>query len=313
MRLEWLSVSAAIIGSLASTAQPSKTELRPALLYIPTLVDTRSGKVIYDIPSQDFFVSDNGTPRPSVLVNEFNLRPIALVLVIRTGHNALDELRAIGGLNGLLNAIVSQPQDRTAIITYDQEPHLVQDFTSDSLGSVLSELHPGNAGASLFDALHLAATVIKRAPEEEQKVILMIGGARDHGSNLSDPVPLIQELASQNIAAYSLAFLPPRNGLTADLRALNPFSVLAMRQNAAQSLAQLTGGDFFEFKNAKSFEEHMLTIASHIHNRYMLRIDTSEAQPGLHSLRVQVQISGDHRVTAKTAYFIFPKSEETGQ
>jgi VWFA-related protein len=304
MCIKWLYLSATIICSVASFGQVPKTDAQPKVLYIPALVENRAGKVIYDIPFQDFLVVDNGTPRSIVLASDFSLKPIALILVIRTGHNAQDELRTIGGLSGLLNAVVSQPLDRTAIITYDQEPRLIQEFTSDSSDSSLSELQSGNAGASLYDALHLAVTVMDREPDNEQKVIIMIGGARDHGSNLSDPEPLIEEIASRNVAVYGLAFLPPRRGFTAELHVLNPFSVLAMRQNAAQSLAELTGGDFYEFKNAKSFEERMLAIASHVHGRYMLRMDIDGAEPGLHSLRVQAQISGDHRVSAKTAYFV---------
>jgi hypothetical protein len=312
MRIERLVIMAAAIGSLASSAQTPHPDLKSTVLYVPALVENRSGKVIYDLSSQDFLISDNGVARPTVVISDFNLRPIALVLVIRIGHNVQDELQSIGGLSGLLNAVVSQPLDRTAIITYDQKPHLIQEFSSSSSDSTLNELQQGNAGASLYDALHLAVTVMDREPDNEQKVILMIGGARDHGSNLSNPVPLIEEIASHNVAIYSLAFLQPRKGLTADLHALNPFSALAMGQNAAQSMAQLTGGDFFEFKNAKTFEARMLEVASHIHSRYMLRIDTKDAEPGLHSLRVDVQITGVHRVIAKTAYFVPNKSSDPG-
>jgi len=315
MRFEWLCVPVVMIGTLASPGQTPKSELGSRYIYLPILVENRAGKVIYDIPSEDFLVSDNGTPRPAVLAGDLNRQPIALVLVIRTGHNPQDELQTIGGLGGLLNALASQPLDRTAIIAYDQEPRLIQDLTSnsDDLDSSVGELRPGNNGASLYDAVHLAVDVVQRAPDDTQKVILLIGGARDHGSNLSDPVPLIEEVASQNVAIYSLAFHQPRKGLTADLHALNPFSGLAMGQNAAQSLAQLTGGDFFEFKDTKTFEARMLEVASHIHNRYMLRLDTSGAKPGLHSLRVVVQIAGEHRVMAKTAYFVPDKSADAGE
>lgn len=315
MRFEWLCVPVAMIVALASPGQTPNSEVHPRYIYIPALVENRAGKAIYDIPSEDFLVSDNGVPRPAVLSGELNRKPLALVLVIRTGRNPLDELRSIGGLSGLLNAIISQPQDRTAIITYDQVPHLTQDFSSssDDIESSLGDLRPGNTGASLYDAVHFAVEVLRTAPEDAQKVILLIGGARDHSSNLSDPVTLIEEIASQNVAIYSLAFQQPRRRLTADLHSLNPFSALAMGQNAAKSLAQLTGGDFLEFKDTKSFEASLWEVASHIHSRYMLRVDTQGAEPGLHSLRVDVQISGAHRVIAKTAYFVPNESADAGQ
>jgi VWFA-related protein len=310
MRTRWQYLFAGIVGTVACQAQSSISNVRPDFLYIPTLVQNGGGEVIYDLSPQDFIVEDNGVSRSITLANDFHLRPIALVLVIQSGHSAADELQSVPGLSGLLDAVLSQPQDRVAIIVYDQRPRILQDFTSDTdqARASLSELQPGDGGASLFDALHLALSVMKRVPDDEQKIILTVGGARDHGSNLSNPVPLLQEIASQNLSVYCLAFTPPRRGLTGDLRMLNPFSALAMRQNAAQSVAQLTGGDFYQFRNEKSFEDRMMAVANHIHNPYMLRLETGDSKPGVHSIRVQVQVSGNHRVTAKSAYFVFNKS-----
>ncbi|HTF65935.1 MAG TPA: VWA domain-containing protein [Edaphobacter sp.] len=313
MRTKLRYLLVAIVGTLACGAQsPISTVRRPDFLYIPTLVQNKSGEIIYDLSPQDFVVEDNGVSRSVTLTNDFHIRPIAMVLVVQSGRNAAAELQAVPGLSGLLDAVLNQPQDRVAIIAYDRQPRLIQDFTSDTdqARATLSELRPGDDGASLFDALHLALSVMKQVPDDEQKVILTVGGRRDHGSNLSDPLPLLQEIASQNLSVYCLAFTP-RRSLTGDLHMLNPFSALAARENAAQSLAQLTGGDFYQFRNEKSFEERMMEVANHIHNRYMLRLETRGSDPGVHSVRVQVQVSGDPRVTARTAYFIFDKSGKT--
>jgi VWFA-related protein len=303
------------VSSVISFGQTLKSEATTHRIYVPTLVEDRAGKLIYDIPSEEFVVIDNGTARQVVLAEGMTRQPITLVLVIRTRQNSQEELQVIGGLSGLLNAVVSQPLDQTAIIAYDQDPHLIQDLTSNSndIDSSLSGLRPGNNGASLYDAIHLAFDVVRRAPKDAQKVILLVGGSRDHGSNLSDPTSLLEDVGTQNIAIYGLAFHQPHKGISADLHTLNPFGALAMGQNAAQSLAQMTGGDFFEFKNIKTFEARMLEVASHIHNRYMLQLDTTGAAPGHHSLRVNVQIEGEHRVLARTAYFVPGKSTDTVQ
>jgi hypothetical protein len=152
MSTKWRYLLAAIVGTLACQAQSSISNVqRPAFLYIPTLVQNRAGEIIYDLSSHDFLVEDNGVSRRVTLANDFHLRPIALVLVIQSGHNATAELQSVPGLSGLLNAVLTQPQDRVAIIAYDQHPRVLQDFTSDTdqARASLSELQPGDSGASL--------------------------------------------------------------------------------------------------------------------------------------------------------------------
>ena len=60
--------------------------------------------------------------------------------------------------------------------------------------------------------------------------------------------------------------LPPlRLAHLAEIAARN-----ALRRNISESVAHLTGGEYFKFKNVKTLDHDLFTIANHIPNRYVL-------------------------------------------
>jgi hypothetical protein len=69
----------------------------------------------------------------------------------------------------------------------------------------------------------------------------------------------------------TMAFIAARNGL---------------RTNTAESLAQLTGGEFHSFSAAKGLKRGLISLSNDIPNYYMLSFRPTDASAGLHALRV---------------------------
>jgi len=69
----------------------------------------------------------------------------------------------------------------------------------------------------------------------------------------------------------TMAFITARNGL---------------RTNTAESLAQLTGGEFHSFSDAKGLKRGLISLSNDIPNYYVLSFRPSDDSPGLHALRV---------------------------
>jgi len=66
--------------------------------------------------------------------------------------------------------------------------------------------------------------------------------------------------------------------------------VNALRRNAAEGLASLSGGEYFTFTTQKNFERSLEQIANSIHNYYLLRYQPPESPIlVLHTLRVRVE------------------------
>ncbi len=72
----------------------------------------------------------------------------------------------------------------------------------------------------------------------------------------------------------TMAFLTARNTL---------------RTNTAQSLAELTGGEFMPFRDAKDLKARLIALSHDIANYYILSFQPSNPAPGLHALHVSAR------------------------
>jgi VWFA-related protein len=65
----------------------------------------------------------------------------------------------------------------------------------------------------------------------------------------------------------------------------------ALRANTAESLAQLTGGEFRRFHNAQDLKAGLIAVSNNIPNYYVLSFRPANPTPGLHALRVATKSS----------------------
>ena len=87
----------------------------------------------------------------------------------------------------------------------------------------------------------------------------------------------------------TIAFLAARSGL---------------RNKTAESIAQLSGGEFFRFHDAKDLKANLITVSNDVPNYYVLSFRPSAATPGLHALRVEASNRHNLVVKARSEYWI---------
>jgi VWFA-related protein len=305
-RAPWFVLMATMaLGVSGQTAPPPQ---HGAYVPVPVLIEDRSGEIVFGLSADNFSIRDEGVAQRVTLEAAAETTPLSLLLLIQTGHNAAAQLMKISRLDDLLDSILTNPLDQVGIITFDGTPRLVQDFTADPnpVSSQLASIAGGNERAALFDALHLAMRTFTKAPSENRRVILLISGEHDHGSNAFDTASLIQAISSSDASIYGLSFSTTKNDLMGHIWSLNPLAMTAsaMQKNAPQALAQLTGGDYYRFNSEKSFEDRVTEIANHIHNRYILTFHPSDRQPGFHFLQVDLQGTKASIVTARSGYWM---------
>jgi VWFA-related protein len=291
---------------------PAKTRIVP----VPALVEVRSGEIAYDLSASDFSIKDDGVEQ-QVRLGDTVSQPRSLLLVIQTGHNASTQLGKLEHLDSLLDSILTGPTDQIGILTFDSRPHVLQNFTvnSEAVSHSLTSIAPGDTGAALFDALHAAVAMFGKAPAANRRVILLISGQHDHGSVASSAASLIRSISLANVAVYGLAFTAPRKDLLGKLWSLNPLAMTAsaMQKNATEALAQLTGGDFYQFDTEKGFEERVTEMAKHIHNSYCLTFQPNDPAPGFHSLQVGVRRSKTTIVAARSGYWFSAEDDKNSE
>jgi VWFA-related protein len=76
-----------------------------------------------------------------------------------------------------------------------------------------------------------------------------------------------------------------------------------LKHNAAESVAQLTGGESIPFKDARSLERGVQEISHHLPNRYLLSFYPAAPHPGFHAIGLRLRDYPDLVVTGRNGYW----------
>jgi len=76
-----------------------------------------------------------------------------------------------------------------------------------------------------------------------------------------------------------------------------------LQRNVPETVAELTGGEYFQFKDARTLERDLQTISNHVPNRYMLSFQPQSPHPGLHSVRLTLKDYPNLDLSARNSYW----------
>jgi VWFA-related protein len=285
---------------------------------IPALVKSAKGEVVYGLGAKDFVVEDDGVEQPVRLDDVTEGSQIYLVVAIQRGRRANYEFPRIRGLSAMLDPLLESGAGRIAIVEFDSQVELVQDFSGNSerVAGNLKSLQAGDGGAAIVDAVDFSVKLLQKSPPQRQRVLLLISETRDHGSQ-AKVEDVVAEIGQSNTAVYALAFSPIKSNLLdtmqgnnlaemhegIDFIGLAYLAVQAMRKNTPAAVAQMTGGEYELFTAGKTFEARMIDFSNHLHSRYLLSIEPKNPREGLHRLRVRLRNPGDKIVLARGSYW----------
>jgi len=77
-----------------------------------------------------------------------------------------------------------------------------------------------------------------------------------------------------------------------------------LRRNVPESVAQLTGGEYFPFKDSKTLSRHLISISNDVHNYYLLSFRPQSPQAGMHALELAVKNRPELQLKARKAYWV---------
>jgi VWFA-related protein len=123
-----------------------------------------------------------------------------------------------------------------------------------------------------------------------------------HGCMSRDPndpnVNLKENVAEQAYGCLSL-LAPPLGIAKAVVIAL----FVGMQKNIPETVAHLTGGEYFKLGNQKSMERSLMTISNHIPNRYVLSFQAQSPHAGFHAIELRVPGYAGLTVSARNGYW----------
>jgi hypothetical protein len=86
-----------------------------------------------------------------------------------------------------------------------------------------------------------------------------------------------------------MAFIAARDGL---------------ERNVPESVAQMTGGEYFAFKDATTLQRHLVTISNDVPNYYVVSFHPLSSEPGIHALELRLKDRPELQSRARTSYWV---------
>ena len=292
---------------------------------VPTLVEKKDGSVVYGLNADDFVLDDNGVAQKIRVQEEMDTAPVALVVAIEQGRMSALEFDKIAKLGPLLETFLSNPRSQAALVGFDSEPHLMQDFThsEEELDHSLKTLQPGDGGDAILDTLSYGVDLLQMQPKSYRRVLLLISEARDHGSHHTRITGLIRKIGQSDVLVLTVSFSPFTAQLMHDTkdsgenRTLDMVSALAaliqaFKKNVTKEVALMSGGEYTTFITDQKFENRVVEAAKHARNRYLLTFSPSDPKPGLHAIKVRLAQDYGVRIVARANYWVGEEANAGG-
>ena len=302
----------------------SAIKSRTNLVIVPVTVKNRDGQLIGDVQRDEFRVFCDNVEQQIVYFTSdpFPLSAVVLIdddLSIKSADQVQKSLTAISGGFG--------PNDEAAIVTYDQFPHTVSEFSfnNDLLFTQLKRLdlhshYPGSpvggpltSGATangrsletgapttlgvqqqkqdkdMDDAVYAAGEMLKSRGRDRRKIIFLISDGNNSHSNEHTLDQTLQLLLKSDVSVYSISV----------------GHALGQKESTRlEKYATSTGGDTFYAAKDRGLENLYASVTEQARNQYTITFqpqDTDRSKD-FHSIEVRVR-RPDLDVTARQGYY----------
>lgn len=348
----------------AQQASPPVFRSQTSEVLVPTLVTDLQGNVIYGLRANDFVIRDNGVEQTARMDETFSYEPVSLVVAVQTGGHAGSVIgsgcaiqrdtniftshvgqckSALHDIGLMLETFLNIPGSKMALVSFDSQVKLRQDFSSDisDVTKSLDVLPGGDEGAAVLDAVQFSLNLLKRQPADRRKVLVVISKQKDDDSKTVTVEEAARQIIASNIEVYMIAYPPdfesdvrtvaklfgpsrnitppgsgfpgsPANSGVSTVGSLDILGLISLLRSAGSSaesnvpqlIANLTGGEYVLFKNRNGLDNALGLLANHAHNRYQLSFVVKNPAPGPHKLEVFLRSGGDVNISARAGYLL---------
>ncbi|WP_263367678.1 VWA domain-containing protein [Edaphobacter bradus] len=215
------------------TPQTPTISTQSTLVLVPALVRDKPGNLVYTLNADDFTLIDDGVPQKLHLEQDTGGEPLALVVVIEIGAAGAREFNKFTSiappLAPMLESIVGNVPHKIAVVAFDSQPTLLEDFTPsiDRAAAAIATLTPdctrqhhldncasplairnvplGDNGDAILDSIAFSVDLLRKQPIEYRRAILLISETLDRGSRTSLDDAL-RAISDTNTTIYSIGF-----------------------------------------------------------------------------------------------------------
>jgi VWFA-related protein len=173
----------------AQTPPPQQPAIRvtTGLVHLVVTVTDKHHELVTDLNQSDFKILENGVPQDITFFGRETDLPLRIALLLDTSNSIRQRLEfEKDAAIDFLNKVIRRDKDLAFLITFDNEPQVIQDYT-DEIGLLNAAIRDQRAGGAtaLNDAIWLASARLSKAPppraeeSDVRRVTVLISDGHD--------------------------------------------------------------------------------------------------------------------------------------
>jgi len=292
----------------------------------------RRNKLVPDLEKNDFKISDDKTPQTIRYFSRQTDLPLRIGLLMDTSNSIRDRLKfEQDAATSFLFSVISHNRDQAFVMTFDDEPSVLQAFTDDA-GRLRDEIVKTRAGGgtAVYDAIYTACDKelshpprpAGDQPDVVRRVMIVISDGDDNLSNHTR-AEAIEMAQRYSVVIYTISTSTQWIQLsqTDPLKAADRKTHLTEGDKILADLAEETGGRAFFPYHVDDLDQSFQDIGDELRNQYSIAsIPTnSTLNCKYHRIRIETPDHKGYQVRARRGYYAkanantSPSSTPTGQ
>jgi len=305
--------------------QTSQTFIREVnLVDVLFTVLNRRNKLVPDLEQGDFKVFDEGKQQDIRYFSKQSDLPLRIGMLLDTSNSVRDRIKFEQDASvSFLFSVLRRNRDQAFVMTFDDEPQILQPFTSDT-GALRDQIVGTRAGGgtAIYDAIYQAcATQLNHPPRPAgdqpdvvRRVMILISDGEDNLSlhTRSEAIELAQRTS---VVIYTIS----TSTQWVSLEETNPNKTsdrkyhLTDGDKILQDLAEETGGRAFFPYHVDDLDQSFQDIGDELRNQYSIAYQPANyvLDGRYHKIRVEVPDHKGYQVRARRGYFAKPTNRDT--
>jgi Ca-activated chloride channel homolog len=295
---------------------PTVIQSRVNLVDILFTVLNRRNKLVSDLEKADFKIFDDKAPQEIRYFSKQTDLPLRIGMLLDTSNSIRDRLKfEQDASTNFLFSVLRHNKDEAFVMTFDDEPQVIQKFTGDA-GALRDEIFKTRAGGgtAIYDAIYSAClnelSHPPRPPGDQpdvvRRVMILISDGDDNLSTRTR-AEAIEMAQRASVVIYTISTSTQWIALsqTDPSKAANRKNHLTPGDQILQDLAEETGGRAFFPYHVDDLDQSFQDIGDELRNEYSIAYSpTNYIMDGrYHKIRIETPNHKGYQVNARRGYF----------
>jgi VWFA-related protein len=268
------------------------------LVHLVATVMDRHRNFITDLDQSDFKILEDGAPQQIRYFGRDTDLPLRIGILLDTSNSIRPRLEfEKDAAMDFLQHVIRRNRDEAFLMTFDNEPEVIQDFTGDLalLTDAIRKQRAGG-GTALDDAIYMAAEKLSNPPlpkgpnPEVRRVLVVISDGDD---NLSDHA--LSDAVEAAIRAEAAIYCVSTNTDWLAIDGDQPHKMhIEGGDKVLEELADQSGGRVFYPYKVDDLAQSFVDIGTELRSQYFIAYSPSNAQTTgqYHKIEVQTDRKG---------------------